>query len=252
MTQVILDIAANTHLNSESKMVELMECIPHTDKYEIVLKTQFWSENNPQGDNLRCTEFALRNFRRIAREFGFKSTSSVFDLYSLRELICLSECGDDPIPFVKIACRPELRSLIDEIPRKFHVIASFDPRNESYLKVPSYRCTPMRCVPEYPATLEGYQTFMEYDQEATIKRRQKAGSCTECCYKRSYYRTPPRWMKIQSMSWSDHTCGLELWNWIEGGDIKHFECHYVLEHSDDNPDAGPFAKTPDDLCEMFA
>ena len=73
--------------------------------------------------------------------------------------------------------------------------------------------TVMLCIPEYPAKLEDYE---------------RAGWCRNAV--------------------SDHTPLLELWRKYEP---KVWEKHFVLQHSDDNPDAGIFAITPDLLAEVI-
>lgn len=47
---------------------------------------------------------------------------------------------------------------------------------------------------------------------------------------------------------SDHTVGWDLYREWQPDII---EKHFVLEHSDDNPDAGPFAATPEELAEVL-
>ena len=51
-----------------------------------------------------------------------------------------------------------------------------------------------------------------------------------------------------AQGYSDHTSGLALWNYYHP---VIWEKHFVLERSSDNPDAGEFALTPDQLAEVI-
>lgn len=75
---------------------------------------------------------------------------------------------------------------------------------------------PMACVSEYPASV---QTYEDRFTTAELKR-----------------------------AVSDHTVGWELYHRYQPLVI---EKHFVLEHSDTNPDGGPFAVTPAELAEVL-
>jgi hypothetical protein len=59
-----------------------------------------------------------------------------------------------------------------------------------------------------------------------------------------YPASATKYLKTGYKSISDHSIGLKVYNAIKP---KIWECHYVLEHDENNPDAGAFAKTPKDL-----
>ena len=209
--QVILDISANTHRNDPDEMRKLFGAIPKTDKHEIVLKTQFWSRDNPQGDNEATTFPGLGMFIDIARKSGYEATSSVFDRLAMFNFLTFFEA-----PFIKIACRPELYDLAQYVPRGTPIYYSESVKagpaplvyyEEEFDKV-------LACVPEYPAKFSAYKSAID-----------------DCD------------------GFSDHTVGRKVFDVCHEGCI--YECHYVLERNSTNPDAGPFAKTPEDLREMF-
>jgi hypothetical protein len=73
--------------------------------------------------------------------------------------------------------------------------------------------TNIACVSKYPATIDEYK---------------KEWNCADTL--------------------SDHTVGLEL---IKHYKPKIYECHFVLEHGQNNLDGGPWAKTPEQLREIL-
>ena len=214
MTQVILDISANTHRNCVGKLDDLLDAIPRDHIHEIVVKTQLWSPYAPQGDNLRCEISQLTALISHANHRGFGASTSVFD-YGAISMIrgCI-----DQMAFIKIACRPCLRWLADHImPCSMPIYMSYDIRTESDAGTHMPGVKNLACVPLYPAPVEAYKGHGQYV--------------------------------------SDHTVGREIWDSLDHGPGAEvpaiYECHYVLEHSVDNPDAGAFAKTPDELAEML-
>lgn len=115
------------------------------------------------------------------------------------------------VPFVKIACRPRLYWMVRAVAPGRRVYVSVSNDNWSAFDFPS-GVTKMRCVPEYPALRKKYDT------------------------------------NAVTYAVSDHTVGWDLYNdWKP--DI--IEKHFCLCRSDDNPDSGPFAVTPDELREVL-
>jgi sialic acid synthase SpsE len=157
----------------------------------------------------------FREAGRHARKQGYHLTSSVFDVDSLRYLLAF-DSERWRLPFVKIACRPDLYWLIGEVPRRIPVYVSGDFREGA----PPFEfgADPdtmyLVCVPEYPAEEKDYLIFGD----------------TPWCV-------------------SDHSIGWELFK--KCPDAKIWEKHVVLEHSPDNPDAGAFACTPEELEEIL-
>lgn len=119
------------------------------------------------------------------------------------------------VPFVKIACNQEYYPLIGDVPRKIPVYASFmtifDYNELEYCKTE----LKMACIPNYPSSIGEYEAlFMEHELKEAI---------------------------------SDHTEGTEL---FEKYKPRIFECHFKLESST-GLDAGPFAKTPDQIKKIL-
>lgn len=205
MSQIILDIGSGKSLPDWDTARKVIDAVAEidTDKHEVVFKTQLF-ESAPPNEPLSHSLFCI--IYNYAKERGYKCTSSVFDKPSLDFLLQFD------IPFVKIACRPDLYWLIGEVPRRVPVYMSRSPianfrHNVDYYKV---NCV-LYCVPEYPAKLENYPPLVKY-------------------------------------GYSDHTVGLELWNKYSP-DI--WEKHIVLTRDAGNPDSGSFALTPIDLKEIL-
>jgi sialic acid synthase SpsE len=117
------------------------------------------------------------------------------------------------IPFVKLANRVDTHWLSGEVPRRIPIVQSHGSDDGISHSEAEF---PLCCVSEYPATPETY------------KMR---------------FRVPDLRYGI-----SDHTVGFELYTRYKP---MNWEKHYVLEHSEDNPDAGPFAVTPEELQEVL-
>jgi sialic acid synthase SpsE len=120
-----------------------------TGKHEIIIKHQLFEK---AGDNIPLDHLIFNEAFYYAKALGYKTTSSVFDLNSLRLLL------DYDIPFVKIANRRDLDWLIGEVPRKIPVYVSIDNIAidiELYTKNFKILC----CVSEYPAKNELYEDY---------------------------------------------------------------------------------------------
>jgi sialic acid synthase SpsE len=117
------------------------------------------------------------------------------------------------IPFVKLANRPDTWGLLGDVPRRIPVYIS------NYLYECGFResglVIPMAVVSKYPASLREYEMIPNLGQYKAI---------------------------------SDHTPGWELWDKYHPSVL---EKHFVLERGGDNPDAGSFACTPEELKEIL-
>jgi sialic acid synthase SpsE len=118
------------------------------------------------------------------------------------------------VPFVKFACRPSLYPLVQHVPKHIPAYVSY-PSFEGRMGK-SRRVQPLACVPRYPAPLVAYQRN----------------------FKPSRIR----------QGVSDHTVG---WDLLREYKPEIIEKHFVLERDENNPDAGPFAVTPDELAEVI-
>lgn len=119
------------------------------------------------------------------------------------------------IPFVKIACRPYLYFLSTLVPETIPCLISVG-RNEPVGVNNFSNIQYLSCVPLYPAQDMDY-LYVDIELYRGI---------------------------------SDHTTDASLFHKYKNI-LYRYECHYVLEHSEDNPDAGPFAKTPEELKEII-
>lgn len=115
------------------------------------------------------------------------------------------------VPFIKISCQPVLYPMAVAIPASIPVFISVAGR-----AILPIHCNFLHCVPKYPATLAEYEAaFAEHMLRASV---------------------------------SDHSPRLELWRKYKP---QIFEKHIVLERDASNPDAGPFAVTPEELKEVI-
>ena len=146
MSQIILDISANTHKNDWEYLKRMLDELKAVDtgKYEIIIKHQLFQR---AGDNTVLHHGIFRKAYDYAEKLGYKTTSSAFDEESLRFLL-----GYD-IPFVKIANNRSLDYLIGEIPRKVPVYVSHSNNKPKY----SSDCIYMACIGSYPASIDDYE-----------------------------------------------------------------------------------------------
>ena len=222
MSQIILDMGSGNTLKSldiAKKMIDEVAAID-TKKHEVIFKVQMFINEPP---NIRIEPSILGGiFGYCTIVKGYKIVASVFDLLSLNFLFRTTRSKKYDLPFIKIACRPDLYWLIGEIPRKIPVYQSVNPKEywngsigDAAFEWQGSKILKILCVSKYPAQIKDYG----------------AGPGGTTAY-----------------AISDHTVGLKLFN-------KHkpqiWEKHYVLEHDDKNPDAGAFAVTPEDLKEIL-
>jgi hypothetical protein len=212
MSQIILDISANTHENNWDYLKRMLDELKAVDsgKHEIVIKHQLFKE---AGDNIPLDYGIFEVAYLYAKEkLGYKTTSSVFDIESLKYLLQFD------VPFIKIANNRKLDYLIGEIPRKIPVYVSVS--DSCYLENPyddgkDSLFVHFACVSKYPADIKSYG---------------------------DNFTSPHLRMNI-----SDHTTNWELFNKYKP---KRYECHYKLPDST-GLDAGEFARTPTELAEIL-
>jgi hypothetical protein len=118
---------------------------------------------------------------------------------------------DFGVSWVKLANIPELHYMASLVPEDVIVYTSY-PRDPG--PVPA-NVRPLCCVRKYPAKSEDYTVFSE-----------------------SYLR----------MGISDHTIG---WGLLDSYQPEVFEKHIVDIREEQNPDAGPFAVTLEELWEVL-
>ncbi|MCK9282362.1 MAG: N-acetylneuraminate synthase family protein [Melioribacteraceae bacterium] len=235
----ILDFGSgNTGKNNISYMEHMVNCLSQIDpKRKFIIKWQLFKQ---AGDNIPLEWEAFDYIYNHAKELGYKTTASVFDLESLKFLL------NYDVPFIKIANRPDLYWLIGEVPRKIPVIISWDvtkpfitgfdftkkrvdendpftyKRNWNKIKNNIILC----CVSHYPAYLKQYEKEFYKERENPSHHH----------YKQELKK-----------GISDHTTNWDLYQKYKP---VAYECHFKLEDST-GPDAGTFARTPKQLEEIY-
>ena len=122
-----------------------------TGKHTIVIKWQLFTDC-PPNEPLRRDVFDYAY--GYAKEKGYQTTASVFDMDSLQFLLTYD------IPFVKLANRPDLYWLAGEVPRKIPVYVSISaPCGVTIDDEHSLNSVELCCVSKYPATVEEYEVF---------------------------------------------------------------------------------------------
>jgi len=213
MSQIILDAGSgNTCRNDWPYAKRMIDELKAVDTGKHEVIIK-WQLFKQAGKNIPLTREIFRQAYDYAASLGYQTTSSVFDKESLDFLLQFK------IPFVKIANRRELDWLIGEIPRKISVYVSYG----SYEEIECLKRYPnnkyLLCVSEYPSTLEKYEekfkiNYLSFGEELGI---------------------------------SDHTTNFGLWHRYQPQII---EWHYKLSDST-GLDAGPFARTPEQLREVL-
>jgi len=212
MSKIIIDMGSgNTCQNCPSIVEHMIDEIKAIDtgKHEIIIKWQLFEK---AGENIPLSHPIFNMAYDYAKEKGYKTTSSVFDLNSLKFLLNYN------IPFIKIANRRDLDWLIGEVPRKISVYVSVG-RNyrlgDSKLLYDGNNYIKMACVSNYPAKKEEYEdNFLQEQLREHI---------------------------------SDHTIGIDLFKKYQP---RIWEKHFKLFDST-GLDAGPFAITPEELREIL-
>lgn len=208
MSQIILDCGSgNTCKNDLAYAERMVDTVIDLDtgKHEIIFKWQLWNPGNPQGKNIRLKKDVFACIYKYLEEKGYRCTASVFDKDSLEFLLQFD------VPFIKIACRPDIYWLIGEVPRKIPVYVSI---KNWMVEVKSNNIVKLCCVSEYPAKRELY--YLHFNNKYM-----------------NYF--------------SDHTEGLALYKEYHPG---IYECHFVLDDST-GLDVGSWAKRPRELTEIL-
>lgn len=198
---IILDMGSGNTCRNDRRIVERMirDIAQFCTNKVVVLKWQLFKEAPP---NIPLDHECFKYAYDLAWKLGYITTSSVFDIESMRYLMQFD------VPFVKIACRPDLYELAKYSTKPVYVSTA-----QSGLDLPGE--VHLACVRKYPATIE------EYEKHFTASDLLRV---------------------------SDHTVGWELYYKYRPEVI---EKHFVHERVPDNPDAGPFAVTPDQLAEVL-
>lgn len=214
MSQIILDMSSgNTSKNDKAIVKQMIDAIKAIDtgKHEIILKFQLSLDD---GINVPLDHDVFDYAYKYGNEQGYKVTSSVADLESLKFLL------EYDVHFVKLPNCRELDWLIGEVPRKIPIYVSIDSVHDHIdINCGEWKfkdsIIPLLCISEYPATIEQYEKKFD--------------------------------LRILRYSISDHTIGLDLFKKYQP---QIWEKHYKLPDST-GLDAGSFAITPEELREIL-
>ena len=219
MSRIILDFgSATTCKNDKEYIKRMIDELATVDsrKHEVIIKWQLFEAPcevlDPPVVPLKRELFKYAY--DYAKEKGYQTTASVFDLDSLNYLLTY------PISFVKLANRPDLYWLTGEVPRKIPVYVSVSSYDSSKVRTPFGANVKLMCVSKYPANIKEYEKdFFAYLD-------------TKC---------------LGYNDISDHTTTFEFYNKYQP---KIVEWHYKLSDST-GYDAGEFARTPEQLREIL-
>ena len=153
--QLILDIGSGNSLPDADTAIKLIDEIIKRDtgKHEVIFKTQLF-ESAPPNKPLEWKTF--NEAYHYAKGKGYHLTSSVFDHDSLDLLVKMYDSPNWRLPFIKIACRPDLYWLIGEIPRRIPVYYSVN--DDTLVHAAPENGVMMLCVPKYPALYVEYHS----------------------------------------------------------------------------------------------
>ena len=208
MAQVILDVGSGASLPDKETARRFVDEIKAVDtgKHQIVFKAQLFMHEPP---NAPLSRFVFADLYDYAIDQGYGCTASVFDQDSLNYL------SEFDVPFIKIACRPDLYEMINDISGEHMVYASYYPTNEQIVGSEGQPLAADRillCVPHYPAQAAVYKMELMHPE-------------------------------IRFDGLSDHTVGLDLYRELEP---KIWEKHIKLAGTV-GPDAGPWAMLPEEV-----
>ena len=147
---IILDFGSgNTCKNSKRYITQMINKLVEVDsrKHEVVIKFQLFKDVPP---NIPLRHDVFRFAYEYAKEKGYKTTASVFDMDSLQFLLTFD------IPFVKLANRPDLYWLAGEVPENIPVYYSVGDRFAEQ-DLGEGQDELLYCVSKYPATVSDYE-----------------------------------------------------------------------------------------------
>jgi sialic acid synthase SpsE len=234
MSQIILDISGgNTHKNNIEYAKQMIDEVVKIDtkKHEVIFKAQL---SLPDGINLPLEHDVFDYIYNYCASLGYKVTSSVADLESLKVLLQYD------VPFVKLPNDRKLDYLIDYIPRGMKIYISVAVGSGEMVERSGYYLTErylhdeladknmvfLDCVSKYPASKEDY--FLKYTNGGTYIGTEGVSGI------------------------SDHTTDWELYKLVDIYDYAKsiWEVHFKLLEST-GLDAGEFARTPESLVGIL-
>ena len=162
MSRIILDFGSgNTCKNDLVYITKMIDQLAEVDtgEHEIIIKWQLFEK---AGANIPLERQRFHEAYHYAKGKGYKTTSSVFDLESLKFLLYYD------VPFIKIANNRDLDWLIEEVPRKVRVYVSTGDTGLYEWQMINNGLY-MACISQYPALLTDYELRFEEDLEDVRK-----------------------------------------------------------------------------------
>lgn len=150
---IILDFGSGNTCKNNTKIIS--EMIDELAKVDIERKCIIkWQLFLSAGENIPLTRDSFSFAYNYARDYGFKTSASVFDVPSLDFLMKFK------IPFIKIANNKTLHNnIMHYIPPDILTIASWNAQKPIGINVET-----MCCVSKYPAKVSDYEeTFNPED-----------------------------------------------------------------------------------------
>jgi len=141
---IILDLGSGNSCQNKWEIAkEMIQAIASIDtgREKVILKWQLFEKAEP---NISLEREIFTKAFQEAWGLGYDTTASVGDVFSLDFLLRFE------IPFVKLACRPELYYLADRVPENIRVI-------KSVASLDKFTSDCLCCVREYPADAKQYK-----------------------------------------------------------------------------------------------
>ena len=150
--QIVLDFGSgNTCKNDKYLVKKMIDALIEVDNknYDVIIKWQLFKN---AGENIPLKQNVFDYAYNYAKDLGYKTTSSVFDVESLVFLL------NYEIPFVKISCNPKYDFLMKEVPKNLWVYKSISMGFGC--KVDKMKRVYLNCVPCYPAASKDYMDML--------------------------------------------------------------------------------------------
>ena len=151
MSQFIIDCGSGNTCKNDKRIIERMiREIAEVASYDhdVVIKWQLFNSAPP---NVPLFFESFDYAYKLANNLCLETTASVFDVESMRYLMHYQ------VPFVKIACRPELYNLAkySTVPVYYSTALSGFELSEGMM---------LHCIPKYPATVEDYENAFTVEE----------------------------------------------------------------------------------------
>ena len=154
--QIVLEFGSgNTCKNNKEyvqKMLDALRAVDN-DNFDIVIKWQLFEKTAGDPRNIPLKKSVFDYAYRYAKDLGYKTTSSVFDVASLDFLL------EHDIPFVKISCNSTYDFLMDSVPKNMWIYKSISMGLGC--KADGLKRLYLNCIPSYPASTKAYMDMLQ-------------------------------------------------------------------------------------------